>query len=102
MENKLENVNIDIIINCAGIFGPSLPSKKLKTFLWKNLAMTENNGELSFNNKNITDNIKNSKPQIILNLSSDAGSISLNKSGDAHIYRTSKSALNSITKNMSS
>ena len=46
--------------------------------------------------------LKNSKPQIILNLSSDAGSISLlNKSGDAYIYRTSKSALNSITKNMS-
>ena len=45
--------------------------------------------------------LKNSKPQIILNLSSDAVSISLNKSGDAYIYRTSKSALNSITKNMS-
>ena len=34
--------------------------------------------------------LKNSFPQVILNISSDAGSISQNQSGDAYIYRTSK------------
>ena len=45
--------------------------------------------------------LKNSQPEIVVNISSEAGSIKQNKSGDAYIYRTSKSALNSITKNMS-
>ena len=42
-----------------------------------------------------------SKLELIINISSDAGSINQNKDGDAYIYRTSKSALNSITKNLS-
>ena len=36
-----------------------------------------------------------------MNISSTGGSIKNNNLGNAYIYRTSKSALNSITKNMS-
>ena len=39
--------------------------------------------------------------EMIVNISSDAGSMAKNNQGNAYIYRTSKSALNSITKNMS-
>ena len=39
--------------------------------------------------------------EVLVNISSDAGSIELNNQGNAYIYRASKSALNSITKNMS-
>ena len=39
--------------------------------------------------------------EILVNITSDAGSIKLNNQGNAYIYRTSKTALNSITKNMS-
>ncbi len=42
-----------------------------------------------------------SKLELIINISSNAGSIYHNKDGNAYIYRTSKSALNSITKNLS-
>ena len=49
--------------------------------------------------------MNNKSPQndleILVNISSDAGSIGLNKQGNAYMYRTSKTALNSITKNMS-
>ena len=38
---------------------------------------------------------------MIVNISSDAGSMTKNNQGNAYIYRTSKSALNSLTKNMS-
>ena len=38
---------------------------------------------------------------MIVNISSEGGSITRNDEGNAYIYRTSKSALNSITKNMS-
>jgi len=37
----------------------------------------------------------------IINISSDAGSLELNNQGNAYIYRTTKSALNSISKNLS-
>ena len=30
LENKLKNVNIDIIINCAGIFGPSFKDQEIE------------------------------------------------------------------------
>ena len=39
--------------------------------------------------------------EMIVNISSDAGSMTKNNQGNAYIYRTSKSALNSLTKNMS-
>ena len=48
------------------------------------------------NNKSTQKNI-----ELLVNVSSDAGSIKLNNQGNAYIYRTSKSALNSLTKNMS-
>ena len=41
------------------------------------------------------------KIKIITNISSEGGSISKNNQGNAYIYRTSKTALNSITKNLS-
>ena len=37
----------------------------------------------------------------IINISSDGGSIELNNQGNAYIYRLTKSALNSISKNLS-
>ena len=37
----------------------------------------------------------------VINISSDAGSLELNNQGNAYIYRTTKSALNSISKNLS-
>ena len=37
----------------------------------------------------------------IVNISSDGGSIKLNNQGNAYIYRLTKSALNSISKNLS-
>ena len=52
--------------------------------------------QIIFKNK-----LENKFPELLVNISSDAGSISENNQGNAYIYRTSKTALNSITKNMS-
>tara|TARA_Y100000590_G_C15553260_1_gene951746 strand:+ start:164 stop:919 length:756 start_codon:yes stop_codon:yes gene_type:complete len=100
LEKNLKNVKIDIIINCAGIFGPSFKDQEIE-----NISMEKFQEAITINSLSIVKIVqivlKNSTPKIILNISSDAGSISQNKSGDAYVYRTSKSALNSITKNMS-
>ena len=52
--------------------------------------------QIILNNKSSKKNL-----EILVNISSDAGSINLNNEGNAYVYRTSKAALNSITKNMS-
>ena len=100
LEIKLKNYKIDFIINCAGIFGPSFKEQEIENLSIENFQEAILINSLSI--VKITQIVlKNSFPKIILNISSDAGSISQNQSGDAYIYRVSKSALNSITKNMS-
>ena len=100
LEIKLKNYKIDFIINCAGIFGPSFKEQEIENLSIKNFQEAILVNSLSI--VKITQIVlKNSTPKIILNVSSDAGSISQNQSGDAYIYRASKSTLNSITKNMS-
>jgi NAD(P)-dependent dehydrogenase (short-subunit alcohol dehydrogenase family) len=49
----------------------------------------------------INNKLSKKNPEILVNFSSKAGSINLNKQGNAYMYRASKTALNSITKNMS-
>ena len=49
----------------------------------------------------IQDSLKGNELEQIINISSEMGSINLNKEGDYYYYRTSKTLLNSITKNIS-
>ena len=49
----------------------------------------------------IQDSLKGNELEQIINISSEMGSINLNKEGDYYYYRTSKTLLNSITKNLS-
>lgn len=106
--SDFENLNkiisqekIDVIINCAGIFGSNNQSIKdidfdnlLNVFkinsisIIKILQLMEKNNSAKYLSK-------------IVNISSDGGSIELNNQGNAYIYRLTKSALNSISKNLS-
>ena len=100
IEKNLKNINIDIVFNCAGLFGGSFDEQTIENLSFKNF-----NDVLMVNSLSVIKImqilLKNSQPEIVVNISSEAGSVKQNKSGDAYIYRTSKSALNSITKNMS-
>tara|TARA_B100000073_G_C23698719_1_gene559419 strand:+ start:834 stop:1601 length:768 start_codon:yes stop_codon:yes gene_type:complete len=109
--NVSENLNeiikkksIDIIFNCAGVFGGSYEDQQIKNLNFKKFQEVLLVNSISI--LNIMKIILNNKPvqknlELLVNISSDAGSIQLNNQGNAYIYRTSKSALNSITKNMS-
>jgi NAD(P)-dependent dehydrogenase (short-subunit alcohol dehydrogenase family) len=102
LKKRLNNFKIDIIFNCAGVVGPSFQDQEIEEINFEDF-----NEVLSVNALSIVKIIqlilknKNSVPQLIINISSDAGSLGKNTQGNAYIYRTSKSALNSITKNMS-
>ena len=90
-----------MLINNAGIFGP--PEQKLETLNFNDFQDTLMVNSLS--GLKITQLIlnvaKKNTLEMIVNISSDAGSMTKNNQGNAYIYRTSKSALNSLTKNMS-
>ena len=90
-----------MLINSAGIFGP--PEQKLETLNFNDFKDTLMVNSLSgLKITQIIINVaKRNSLEMVLNISSDGGSMSRNNQGNAYIYRTSKSALNSITKNMS-
>ena len=101
IEKKILENDIQIIINCAGQFGSSNQSihdidfeNFLKILRINSLSILK---ILQLMHKH--DKIKSVKT--IVNISSDGGSIELNNKGNAYIYRTTKSALNSISKNLS-
>tara|TARA_A100000164_G_C21728175_1_gene686243 strand:+ start:103 stop:852 length:750 start_codon:yes stop_codon:yes gene_type:complete len=101
IEKQIKENNINLIINCAGQFGSNNQSIENINFdyflnilklnalsILKILQLISSNGKIEYLKK-------------IINISSYGGSIGENNEGNAYIYRTSKSALNSISKNLS-
>ena len=104
-EEKINDTPINLILNCVGIFGTSsnedqqiekLDFKKFQEVLMVNSISILKIMQIILNRKSSQDNL-----EILVNISSQFGSIKLNNQGNAYMYRTSKTALNSITKNMS-
>ena len=104
LEEKIKIFDVELIFNCAGVFGTSfedqqiekLDFKKFHEVLMVNSISILKIMQIILKNKSSEKNL-----DFLVNISSDAGSIELNNQGNAYIYRTSKTALNSITKNMS-
>ena len=106
--SDFENLNkviseekIDVIINCAGTFGST--NQSLENIDFDNLISVFKINSISII-KILQLMEKNNSIQSlskIVNISSDGGSIKLNNQGNAYIYRLTKSALNSISKNLS-
>ena len=101
IENKIIENNIELVFNCAGQFGSgnqSIDNINFDNFI--NILKINSLSVLKIlqfiNKHNKMRYIKK-----IINISSDGGSIEMNNQGNAYIYRTSKSALNSISKNLS-
>ena len=101
IEKQILKYEIDLIINCAGQYGSNYQSienidfnnflniLKLNSLsILKILQILEKNNKIRYLKK-------------IINISSKGGSIKSNAKGNAYIYRSSKSALNSISKNLS-
>jgi NAD(P)-dependent dehydrogenase (short-subunit alcohol dehydrogenase family) len=101
LADEVKGISIDILINNAGVWGPSNqqlgavdPEVWLEAFKVNTIAplmMTQA----------LVSQIAKSKFKIIANISSTMGSIDENTSGDSYIYRTSKAALNMVTKTLS-
>ena len=93
--------NINILINNASIFGPQ-DQQSLETISFKDFyeAFKINSLSTLKLTKIILENDNRSLEKII-NISSEMGSITKNQIGNYYIYRATKAALNSISKNLS-
>jgi len=87
----------NIIFNSAASFGSE---KKISEIDIKQFNSVFNINVLS-SLSIIKDSLKGNELEQIINISSEMGSINLNKDGGYYYYRTSKTLLNSITKNLS-
>lgn len=98
LATELENESIDILINNAGIIGPSNDELKLfNSSGWIKTFQVNTIGPYMIV-RTFLSQITKSHLKIVANISSAYGSIQLNNRGDYCVHRTSKAALNAVTK----
>jgi len=95
---EIQKFKPEILINCAASFGPENQN-------FKNININEFKLILNINVfgplELIQETVKLNNLKQIINITSEMGSISNNKIGGYYYYRSSKSLLNSISKNLS-
>lgn len=100
MAQKYRDENIDILVNNAGIFGPEVQSfGKVDYLSWSEAFWVNAIAPMKMAEQ-FSRQVARSDKKLILNLSTHMGSIAENESGGFYIYRSSKAALNAITKSM--
>ena len=99
--SKLGETPIDIFINNAGVYGPRDSSfNNVDEKNWIPAFQTNTIAPLLLTQL-IIENLKNGSQKKLIYITSKMGSIDDNKSGGAYIYRSSKTALNSVVKSIS-
>jgi NAD(P)-dependent dehydrogenase (short-subunit alcohol dehydrogenase family) len=97
----LRDKPIDILINNAGIWGPrNATFDSVNTHEWLEVFMTNSVAPVLVSRAFIP-NLVHGHRKIIANISSILGSITLNNSEEDFIYKSSKAALNTVTKSLS-
>jgi len=100
LSRTLNTEPIDILINNAGVFGPKNTAfGNVPPEMWVEVFKTNTIAPLMMAQA-LADNIAKSKRKLIINISSNMSSITDNNSGGEYIYRSSKAALNAVTKSM--
>ena len=97
---ELANEAIDILINNAGIYGPRTGFGKTDYDDWRNVLAVNTLAPMRLVER-LIEPVARSQRKLIVNVSSVMGSIGENASGGAYIYRSSKAALNMVTKGLS-
>jgi len=100
LSKQLHTISIDMLINNAGVWGPEQqefgctdPNAWIDVFKVNTIAPL-------LLAEAFLPHIEQSQLKMIVNIDSTMGSIALNDSGSAYIYRSTKAALNAVTKSM--
>ncbi|WP_020592300.1 SDR family oxidoreductase [Kiloniella laminariae] len=90
---------IDILINNAGYFGPRLPFGETDYDDWAYTFLVNSMGPLRMA-EHFVEHVARSERRLIVNISSKMGSLAANESGGGYVYRSSKAALNMVSKSL--
>jgi NAD(P)-dependent dehydrogenase (short-subunit alcohol dehydrogenase family) len=90
---------IDILINNAGVGGPHDTFGDSDTTAWLKVLRVNSIGPLHMAERFVA-NLERSQRKLVVNITSKMGSIGENAGGGSYAYRTSKAALNMITRTM--
>ena len=91
---------LDLLINNAGIYGPRTGFGETDYEDWANVLQVNTLAPLRMAER-FVGMLENGTGKTIVNISSRMGSIAANTSGGAYIYRSSKAAVNMVTKGLS-
>lgn len=105
---SLAGTPIDLLINNAGSYGPQgFPDgQHYQAFgtadydIWAEIMRVNLFGPMKMIEA-FADHLAASEHRLVVNMSSDLGSVANNSYGGSHAYRTSKTALNMLTKGLS-
>lgn len=104
---RLEGRAIDVLFNNAGLYGGSWDdsahrqsAQNMDFALWEQI-MRVNVMAPYLLSQLLLPNLELGKRKLLVNMSSDLGSIANNTQGQSYAYRSSKAALNMVTKGLS-
>lgn len=104
---RIADETIDVLVNNAGLYGGSWGSDAARQAvdgmdygLWEDILRVNVLGPFRLTAA-LRPHLANSPRKLVVMMSSDLGSIANNNLGQSHAYRTSKAALNMVTKGLS-
>lgn len=100
LARELAEQPIDLLVNNAGIYGPRTGFGETDYEEWLNVLQVNTLAPLRMVER-FAGLLEQSEGKTVVNISSIMGSIGNNSSGGSYIYRSSKAALNMITKTLS-
>lgn len=107
LADRLHGVGIDVLLNNAGLYGGSWDTDAQRQTLtgmdyalWEDIHRVNVMGPFRLIAA-LLPNLRQGRRRLVVNMSSDLGSIASNTAGQSHAYRTSKAALNMLTKGLS-
>ena len=100
LARELADTPIDLLINNAGIYGPRTGFQETDYDDWLEVFQVNTLAPMRVVER-FVDHVAKSDRKLIVNISSKMGSIAEATSGRSYVYRSSKAALNMVTKLLS-
>jgi NAD(P)-dependent dehydrogenase (short-subunit alcohol dehydrogenase family) len=107
LAERLAGMPIDVLVNNAGLYGGSWSTDSQRQTplamdydLWEEIMKVNVMGPFRMVVA-LLPNLAASDRKLVVNMSSDLGSIANNRQGQSHAYRSSKAALNMVTRGLS-
>ena len=100
LARELAEEPIDLLLNNAGVYGPRTGLGEVDYDEWLSVFAVNTLAPLRLAER-FVEHVARSERKLIVNISSRMGSNADNSGGGAYIYRSSKAALNAVSKSLS-